>query len=162
MSSPTCSSSILPKTADNNGHKCDEVSKTVKTKCYVDECLKSAATKELCEDIRDLCAQAGIKLNKWISHNRTISLQLLVNTRQNRSKNLTWKKRGFLRTERSEFNGALKGTHSLSELLLWTNPSQRVMEVLYLLSALSMPFIIPISIYLEGQVLEGDCKEKCG
>lgn len=77
VSSPSCASFALKKTADDNKDKFNaEVVNTIKLNFYVDDCLKSVPTEEqaisLTEDLRTLCAMGGFKLRKWMSNSRTV------------------------------------------------------------------------------------------
>ena len=77
VSSPSCASYALRKTAeDNQAHFSSEVVKTVKQNFYVDDCLKSLPSEEesvvMVKALNDLCLKGGFTLTKWISNSRTV------------------------------------------------------------------------------------------
>lgn len=90
VSSPSCASYALRKTADDNqsdfGH---EVTKAVKRNFYVDDCLKSSATEgeavQMIQTIGALCHRGGFILEKWTSNSRIV-LQAI--TEDQRAKDL--------------------------------------------------------------------------
>ena len=76
VSSPSCASFALRKTAeDNQSDFPAAVAQTVKENFYVDDCLKSMGSEEeastMVKDLMSLC-QRGFTLTKWISNNRTM------------------------------------------------------------------------------------------
>lgn len=69
VSSPSCASYALRKTAeDNQVHFSLEVVKTVKQNFYIDDCLKSQPSEEeavvMVKALRDLCLKGGFTLTK--------------------------------------------------------------------------------------------------
>lgn len=80
VSSPSCASYALKKTADDNQFKFPaHVIQSVKQNFYVDDCLQSSVTEE--ESIKTvkaliaLCQKGGFILEKWISNSRAAVLQ---------------------------------------------------------------------------------------
>lgn len=81
VSSPSCASFALRKTADDNQSDFPvEVIQTIKENFYVDDCLKSLASEGeaalMLKDLTVLCQRGGFILTKWISNNRTILQEL--------------------------------------------------------------------------------------
>ena len=77
VSSPSCASFALRKTAeDNQSDFPAAVAQTVKENFYVDDCLKSMGSEEeastMVKDLMSLCQRGGFTLTKWISNNRTM------------------------------------------------------------------------------------------
>ena len=73
-SSPSCCSYALRKTAEGNlGDFSKNTLETVHDNFYVDDCLKSLATKEeavkLVDELPVLLARGGFPLTKWVSNN---------------------------------------------------------------------------------------------
>ena len=82
VSSPSCASYALRKTADDNQLEfLNEVVQSVKQNFYVDDCLKSLATEEeaiqMIKDLTALCQKRSFILEKWIS-NSCVVLQALT------------------------------------------------------------------------------------
>lgn len=77
VSSPSCASFALRKTAeDNQADFSAAVVQTVKENFYVDDCLKSMGSEEeaitMVKDLMALCQRGGFTLTKWISNNSTV------------------------------------------------------------------------------------------
>ncbi|KAK0152604.1 hypothetical protein N1851_005873 [Merluccius polli] len=77
VSSPSCASYALKKTADDHHSEFPvEVLKAIKQNFYVDDCLKSSATEgeavQTVQDLVALCRKGGFILEKWISNSRTV------------------------------------------------------------------------------------------
>ena len=77
VSSPSCASYALRKTAeDNQSHFSADVVETVKRNFYVDDCLKSLPTEEeavhVVKALTDICQRGGFTLTKWISNSRAV------------------------------------------------------------------------------------------
>ncbi|KAK0140007.1 hypothetical protein N1851_023079 [Merluccius polli] len=77
VSSPSCATFALLKTADDNQNQySEEVINTVRHNFYVDDCLKAVNSTEqalfLYQQLTELCAKGGFHLNKWISNDRTV------------------------------------------------------------------------------------------
>ncbi|KAK0139489.1 hypothetical protein N1851_023681 [Merluccius polli] len=77
VSSPSCASFALRKTAeDNQSDFPAAVAQTVKENFYVDDCLKSMGSEEeastMVKDLMSLCQRGGFTLTKWIGNNRTM------------------------------------------------------------------------------------------
>ncbi len=77
VSSPSCASHALRKTAeDNQSEFLEEVVQSVKQNFYVDDCLKSSATEEeaiqMIRDLTALCQKGSFILEKWISNSRVV------------------------------------------------------------------------------------------
>ncbi|XP_030596228.1 uncharacterized protein LOC115787620 [Archocentrus centrarchus] len=77
VSSPSCASFALRKTADDNrGEFSHETVHAVKRNFYVDDCLMSLGSdKEAIQMIRELivlCKRGGFFLEKWISNSRSV------------------------------------------------------------------------------------------
>lgn len=77
VSSPSCATFALLKTADDNQSQYpEEVTNTVRHNFYVDDCLKAVNNTEqaldLYQQLTELCAKGGFHLNKWISNDRTV------------------------------------------------------------------------------------------
>ncbi|XP_072168946.1 uncharacterized protein [Diadema setosum] len=76
-SSPSCASYALRKTAEENQTDFDEeVVSTVRQNFYVDDCLKSVATKEegqnLIQGLCKLLKKGGFRLTKWLSNDMDV------------------------------------------------------------------------------------------
>ena len=72
VSSPSCASYALRRTADDNAEHFDEDAvQTVRRNFYVDDCLKSVVDDEqashLVDQLRPLLDKGGFRLTKWIS-----------------------------------------------------------------------------------------------
>ena len=72
VSSPSCASFVLRRTAtDNQDHFDEETVETVRKNFYVDDCLKSVQSEQdavrLTGQLRDLLAKGGFRLTKWLS-----------------------------------------------------------------------------------------------
>lgn len=92
VSSPSCASFALTKTADDKQADFPaEVVQTVKENFYVDNCLKGIASEEeaalLVKNLTTLCRNGGFTLNKWISNSRSM-LQTLPE--EHRGKNVAF------------------------------------------------------------------------
>lgn len=90
VSSPSCASYALRKTAEDNSHHfAAEVVDTVKRNFYVDDCLKSLPTDKeavvMVQALSEICQRGGFTLTKWTSNSRTV-LQSV--TEENRAMNL--------------------------------------------------------------------------
>ncbi|KAK3734086.1 hypothetical protein QZH41_000409 [Actinostola sp. cb2023] len=79
ISSPSCASYALQRTADDNATKYDkETIYTIRNNFYVDDCLKSAETEDkalqLVDDheLRELLKKGGFNLTKWVSNSRKV------------------------------------------------------------------------------------------
>lgn len=77
VSSPSCATYALLKTADDNQELYPEkVTNTIRHNFYVDDCLKGVNSTEhallLYRQLSELCAKGGFHLNKWISNDRTV------------------------------------------------------------------------------------------
>ncbi|XP_034093136.1 uncharacterized protein LOC117560379 [Gymnodraco acuticeps] len=77
VSSPSCASYALRKTADDN--KSDfsaETVEAVKRNFYVDDCLMGLGSEkaaiQMVEDLNALCKRGGFVLEKWISNSRAV------------------------------------------------------------------------------------------
>ena len=73
VSSPTCASYALRRTADDNAEHFDEDAvQTVRRNFYVDDCLKSVVDDQqasrLVDQLRPLLDKGGFRLTKWISN----------------------------------------------------------------------------------------------
>lgn len=78
-SSPSCASYALRRTAeDRKDISAPKVVETVLCNFYVDDCLKSITTEQeavdLIKNVRDLCAEGGFCLTKWVSNSRKVLL----------------------------------------------------------------------------------------
>ena len=77
VSSPSCATFALLKTADDNQNDyAAEIVNTIRQNFYVDDCLKAVNTVEqaiyLYENLTHLCAKGGFRLNKWVSNHRSV------------------------------------------------------------------------------------------
>ncbi len=76
VSSPSCASFALRRTAEDNSHMRPQVTETVIHNFYVDDCLVSVPTVQeavqLRSDLVDLCNMGGFQLTKWVSNSRTV------------------------------------------------------------------------------------------
>lgn len=93
VSSPTCANFALQKTAEDNSSTFNgEVSDTVKSNFYVDDCLKSVPTERqaisLVKNLKEMCSLGGFKLTKWVSNSRTVLASIPENDRAKQIKNL--------------------------------------------------------------------------
>lgn len=83
VSSPSCASFALRKTADDNQSSFpSEVVQTVRESFYVDDCLKS--TSLLVKHLTVLCQNGGFILTKWMSY----SLHMQMVSEEHRAKDL--------------------------------------------------------------------------
>lgn len=76
-SSPSCDNYALKQCAkDHAVGFTPEVEHTVLRNFYVDDCLKSVATKDqalaLVQDLTGLCVKGGFRLNKWVSNSHVV------------------------------------------------------------------------------------------
>ncbi|XP_041478910.1 uncharacterized protein LOC121426618 [Lytechinus variegatus] len=78
-SSPSCATFALSRTADYNKDSFNpDVCRTVRDNFYVDDCLKSAASKDdgtrvvHVSQLRELLQRGGFRLTKWISNNMDV------------------------------------------------------------------------------------------
>lgn len=86
VSSPSCASYALRKTADDNQSEFPaHVIQSVKQNFYVDDCLKSSATEKeaikTMEALIALCQKGGFILEKWISNSRAVLQTVPVDRR---------------------------------------------------------------------------------
>ena len=77
VSSPSCASFGLRKTADDNEEDFNkETVKVVKENFYVDDCLASVEHEDkaiqLVDQLRSLLSKGGFRLTKWISNSRRV------------------------------------------------------------------------------------------
>ena len=77
VSSPTCANFALQKTAEDSSNIFHgEVTGTIKSNYYVDDCLKSVLTEKqainLVKNLKDMCSRGGFNMKKWVSNNRTV------------------------------------------------------------------------------------------
>ncbi|KAK7913477.1 hypothetical protein WMY93_013688 [Mugilogobius chulae] len=76
VSSPSCASYALRKTAQDNADFSPQVINTVLKHFYVDDCLTSAPTEkdavQLISDLVQLCSKGGFHLTKWVSNSRLV------------------------------------------------------------------------------------------
>ena len=167
ISSPTCATFALRKTADDNGHKfVEEVSRTVKRNFYVDDCLKSVATERqaitLCEDLRDLCSQGGFKLTKWISNSRAVlaSIPEEHKAKQIKELDLDREKLPLERALGVQWN--IESDTFTFKVALKDKPVTR-RGILSVVSSVYDPlgFLAPFTLKAK-QILQELCKAKCG
>lgn len=90
VSSPSCASYALRKTADDNQFEFSaDVLQSVKQNFYVDDCLKSSATEgeavQMIKDLIALCQKGSFILEKWTSNSRMV---LHTVTEEQRAKDL--------------------------------------------------------------------------
>lgn len=81
VSSPSCATYALLKTADDNQHLYpEEVIHTIRHSFYVDDCLKSTQSVEqavsLYQQLTEVCAKGGFKLNKWVCSDCSVLCQI--------------------------------------------------------------------------------------
>lgn len=77
VSSPSCATYALLKTADDNQNLYpEEVINTIRQNFYVDDCLKSVHSVEqaisLYRQLTEVCAKGGFRLNKWVCNHRSV------------------------------------------------------------------------------------------
>jgi hypothetical protein len=77
VSSPSCCSFAIQKTAEDNKDSFDaETIQTVMRNFYVDDCLKSVENDlvaiTLVQQLRQLMAKGGFRLTKWLSNSRRV------------------------------------------------------------------------------------------
>ncbi|KAK0141927.1 hypothetical protein N1851_020398 [Merluccius polli] len=76
VSSPSCASFALRRTAEDNHHVRTQVTDTIMHNFYVDDCLTSLPTVQdalqLTSDLTELCNKGGFQLTKWVSNNRAV------------------------------------------------------------------------------------------
>lgn len=93
ISSPSCASFALRKTAEDNRAKFPvHVTDTIKCNFYVDDCLKSlpseAESMALVRDLTTVCQLGGFQLVKWISNSRSVLESIDVEKRAKEVKQL--------------------------------------------------------------------------
>ena len=93
VSSPSCASFALRRTATDNQDQFDEETvETVRKNFYVDDCLKSVQSEQdavrLAGQLRDLLAKGGFRLTKWLSNSRRVIESVPVSERAGSVKNL--------------------------------------------------------------------------
>lgn len=81
VSSPSCATYALLKTADDNKHLYpEEIINTIRHSFYVDDCLRSVQTVEqaisLYQQLTEVCAKGGFRLNKWMCSERSVLSQI--------------------------------------------------------------------------------------
>ena len=91
--SPSCCTYALNKTAEDGVEKYSApVRETVKENFYVDDCLKSVATKEdalaLIEDLQALLAEGGFRVTKFVCNSPEVMEKIPVGERSKQSKAL--------------------------------------------------------------------------
>ena len=76
VSSPTCASFALRRTAEDNQHARTHVTNTIMHSFYVDDCLTSLPrvqdAVQLTADLTKLCNKGGFQLTKWVSNNQAV------------------------------------------------------------------------------------------
>ncbi|KAL0177460.1 hypothetical protein M9458_026354, partial [Cirrhinus mrigala] len=77
VSSPSCASFALRRTAeDHPHHPRPQVTDTIINNFYVDDCLASLPTVQdavqLAADLVEVCSKGGFQLTKWVSNNRAV------------------------------------------------------------------------------------------
>ncbi|KAB5513392.1 hypothetical protein PHYPO_G00249400 [Pangasianodon hypophthalmus] len=76
VSSPSCASFALQRTAQDNPYIRPQVTNAIMKNVYVDDCLTSLPTVQeavqLTSDLVELCSKGGFQLTKWVSSNRTV------------------------------------------------------------------------------------------
>ena len=82
-SSPSVANFALLQTAQDNPHHFnDDVLETVRTKFYVDYCLKSVNSVEearkLVHDLIELLKLGGFQLKKWLSNEPSVLSQIVL------------------------------------------------------------------------------------
>lgn len=93
VSSPSCASFALRRTAtDNQDHFDEETVETVRKNFYVDDCLKSVQSEQdavrLAGQLCDLLAKGGFRLTKWLSNSCRVIESVPVSERAGSVKNL--------------------------------------------------------------------------
>lgn len=98
VSSPSCASYALRKTADDNHFEFPaHVNQSVKQN--VDDCLKSSATEKKKEAIKTmkafiaLCQKGGFILEKWISNSHAVLQTVSVDQRGQRPEGVRFRQR---------------------------------------------------------------------
>jgi len=92
-SSPSVANFALLQTAQDNPHHFnDDVLETVRTKFYVDYCLKSVNSVEearkLVHDLIELLKLGGFQLKKWLSNEPSVLSQVDISDRAHTDLNL--------------------------------------------------------------------------
>ena len=110
VSSPSCATFALLKTADDNQNDyAAEIVNTIRQNFYVDDCLKAVNTVEqatyLYENLTHLCAKGGFRLNKWVSNHRSVLAAIPEIRELKELKHWTWTKISFPWKGRLELNG---------------------------------------------------------
>ena len=93
VSSPSCCSFAIQKTAEDNKDSFDaETIQTVMRNFYVDDCLKSVENDlvaiTLVQQLRQLMAKGGFRLTKWLSNSRRVLEAIPESERAATAKNL--------------------------------------------------------------------------
>ena len=93
VSSPSCASVALQRTAEDNQEQFDkEAMEGVRRNFYVDDCLKSVGSEQeairLIDQLRHLLAKGGLRLTKWISKSSEVIESIPVSERAGSAKEL--------------------------------------------------------------------------
>lgn len=77
VSSPSCATFALQKTADDHRHEyAEDVINTIRHNFYVEDCPKAVGSTgqalSLFHQLSELCVKGGFHLNKWISNDRAV------------------------------------------------------------------------------------------
>ncbi|KAL0177328.1 hypothetical protein M9458_026222, partial [Cirrhinus mrigala] len=92
-SSPSCASYALRRCAEDNKSSFDAaVVDTVLCNFYVDDCLRSVASKQeavkLYQDLKAICLKGGFRLTKWMTNSRDVLTNIPQEDRATEVKNL--------------------------------------------------------------------------
>ena len=167
VSSPSCATFALLKTADDNQNDyAAEIVNTIRQNFYVDDCLKAVNTVEqaiyLYENLTHLCAKGGFRLNKWVSNHRSVLAAIPEDQRAKGVKTLDLDK-DQLPMERAlgaQWN-VEQDTFTFSIEVKPHSVSRR--GILSIVSSIYDPlgFLAPV-ILPARQILQGLCKTKLG
>lgn len=167
VSSPSCASYALRKTAeDNRAHFSSEVVQTVRRNFYVDDCLKSLPSEEeavaMVQALTEICQKGGFTLTKWISNSRAV-LQTIEE--EHRAKD--WKEleldRDELPVERAlGLQWCVESDTFKFKMMVKEQPQSR-RGMLSIISAVYDPlgFLAPITLPAKV-MLQELCRKRCG
>lgn len=129
VSSPSCATFA----EDNQNDYPPEVTDTIRSNFYVDDCLKAMGTEEqampLYRGLTEVCAKGRFKLTKWVSNHCTVLSLIAEEKKASEVKTLwTWIENTFLWSELLELNGMLSMTllHSA-----WRSSSSQQQDMAY-------------------------------
>lgn len=167
VSSPSCASFALKRTAeDNKGNFSSEVISAIKNNFYVDDCLKSLPSDlealQFVKDLSTACQTGGFQLTKWASNSRTVLSSIPLEERAKDVKMLDLEK-DELPVERAlGLQWCIENDTFMFKIALKHKPLTRrgllsVISSVYDPLGFLTPLILPVK-----HMLQQLCKEKFG